>query len=324
MATGAAVFDAHPHRSSARQPAANCAALVESADQSVILRLNGPAGVGITALLDGLARTADATGTATVLRTPEQPTTTRPTSPGCSTSPPKLRSRLRKHHPLLGSFCSGGARKSAKPSMSPPPHLATPRPGAGSFRADRCAGWIAPGPTDFRARTRLRRLMADDYLTLQGRRYGWAPDLRHTVTDIADAPEARSEFDQAANEQAWSRLLDIQASEHLPAGDPTHTTWLDLVGMLADRLPRDVPMHMLADRATPRTPPSADALYHRGVRALRRQQHDVARQLFEGYLARVEQPKERALGVCNRRRGLGLATSRPTSTSSRPVDLQDG
>lgn len=307
MATGAAVFDARTAPLVGRDELCDqlWQALAESAHQPVVLRLNGPAGVGITALLDDLARTADATGTATVLRTPEQPTTTRPTSLWVFDEPTEAALAFAQAPPTTGLILLGRGPQVGEtidvarlPISLRPALVRAMLP----VQAD-VAGWIAlradglPGHT----RTRLHRLMADGCLTLKGRRYGWAPDRRPapTVTDIAAAlDQARAEFDQAANEQAWSRLLDVQATGRLQPGDPTHTTWLDLVGMLADRLPRDVPMHMLADHSdSPHTPPTADALYHRGVRALRRQQHDVARQLFEGYLARVEQPKERALGM---------------------------
>jgi tetratricopeptide (TPR) repeat protein len=302
MATGAAVFAARTAPLTGRDALRSklWQALVASEHQSVVLRLDGPPGVGITALLDD-----DAQGSATVTRVPKSVHTNRPTTLWVFDEPTAPAVAFARTPPSTGLVILGRGPHIGEPIAVDP----LPKPLRAALvrsmlpvQAD-VAGWIAlrarglPGAT----RTRLHRLMADGRLTLHGRRYGWTPDCRPapTTTAIDDALHtARSEFDQAANEQAWSRLLDVQATNRLQLGGPQHTAWLDLVGMLADRLPRDVPLELLADPSQPTGPlPSADALYHRGRRALRRQQHDAAQELFERYLARVELPKERALGV---------------------------
>ena len=279
-------------------------ALLDSQVAPVVLQLTGPSGVGISALLDDLARSADATGVAKVVRSPSEAQTTRRTllwilDDAKESDLQFARAERSRGLVVLGRGAPLGEEVPVEP-LSLSLRAALVRSML-PVTAD-VAGWLAlradglPGHT----RNQLHTLLADGRFILEGRRYGWATGQR-PMPDACDPAAAlaaaRSDFDAAANEQAWARVLDLKHKSAVKPGGAHHSAWHDMVGRLADRLPRDVPMSMLASPKQVEPDEPADAIYDRGMRALRLKQHATAQRLFRMYIERANTTAEKALGT---------------------------
>ncbi len=305
MATGATLFAARGSALVGRDELRRhlWQALLDSGTTPAVVQLSGPPGVGVSALLDDLARSADASGVAEVVRSPHTPSTARHTLLWVLDDAKEEElafARAARSRGLVVLGRGGALGETLAVEPLPVPLRAALVRSMLPVTAD-VAGWLAlradglPGQT----RALLHTLLGEGRFALDGRRYGWAPGRRPepVARDPAQVlAAARADFDAAANEQAWSRVLDLEQAGAVRPGEPHYSAWLDMVGILADRLPRDVPMALLAspEQASPDEP--ADAVYHRGMRALRLKQHPTAQQLFQQYIDRVETVPEQALG----------------------------
>ncbi len=163
------------------------------------------------------------------------------------------------------------------------------------------AGWCARACEGSPGRTRqmLEELLESESLVqgdevydwVVGRRPPWAGD---SVSDTIE--EARGEFEAAANEQAWSRLAGLQLGGLVEEDSPHREAWIDLVLLLADRLPQVLHASVLP---RPRLPPQDDPAWAQtvmrmGQRAQRCRDHVEAEACFSRLHAAAETPEAHA------------------------------
>lgn len=310
MCPGVRLFVHRPVALVARKAACDTlwAALRDATRRGRVLCVDGPDGVGVTALLQWMSDTAHRCADIRVMHTVTA-------DPGGHAVPlwllddaTEAANAFARQGRARGLVVLGRGDVGERLPLAPIPHSHR----AALVRAmlpvsADVAGWFgrrfAGNPRQ--TREALSDVLSRAALVLGGDVYDWAEGQRPqwTADDVRGHLDwARAAYGEAANEEAWSCMVDLQQAGHAEKDSPHYAEWLDLVLLLADRLPQVLQTHVLP---RPTLPPQTDpawwqVMLRMGQRALRQRDHAAAEDCFSQMLAAANTPTQRAAAMWQR------------------------